>query len=60
MPELAGLERLTESVERRRCVAYRELEIWREGKRLRRSARGGAAPKALPLIPSLEAQRGAG
>jgi hypothetical protein len=60
MPELAGLERLAESLERRRCVAYRELEIWREGKRLRRSARGDAAPKALPLIPSQEAQRGAG
>ena len=56
MPELVGLERLTESVERRRCVADRDLEIGREGKRLRRSAKGDAAPKALPLIPGKETE----
>src|ERR1700730_14309752 len=56
MPELVGLEHLTESVERRRCVAYRELEIWREGKRLRRSAKGEVAPKTLPLITGKETE----
>ena len=56
MPDLAGLERMAESVERRRCIAHRELEMWREGKRLRRLAKGDVAPKALPLILGKETE----
>jgi hypothetical protein len=56
MPDLAGLERMAESVERRRCIAHRELEMWREGKRLRRLAKGDVALKALPLIPGKETE----
>jgi hypothetical protein len=56
MPDLAGLERMAESVERRRCIAHRELEMWRESKRLRRLAKGDVAPKALQLIHSKETE----
>jgi len=56
MPDLAGLERMAESVERRRCIAHRELEMWREGKRLRRLAKGDVTPKALPLILGKETE----
>jgi hypothetical protein len=45
---------MAESVERRRCIAHRELEMWREGKRLRRLAKGDVTPKALPFIPGKE------
>jgi hypothetical protein len=46
MKELAALEQLVQSNERRRSWAYRDLQMWREGKRFEQSAR----PKALPSM----------
>jgi hypothetical protein len=42
MEELAQLEQLVQSNERRRSLAYRDLEMWREGKQFRRSAEAKA------------------
>jgi hypothetical protein len=44
MEELAQLEQLVQSNERRRSFAYRDLEMWRDGKQFRRSAEAKALP----------------
>jgi len=44
MKELAALEQLVQSNERRRSWAYRDLQMWREGKRFEQSARLKALP----------------
>jgi hypothetical protein len=46
MPQLNQLQQLVESNERRRSFAYRDLEFYREGKRLHRLAE----PKALTSV----------
>jgi hypothetical protein len=44
MEDLAQLEQLVQSNERRRSLAYRDLEMWRDGRQFRRSAEAKALP----------------
>jgi hypothetical protein len=45
MKDLAGLEQLIQSTERRRSLAYRDLQLWREGKLHRHSMELKALPQ---------------
>ena len=52
--ELAQIDRMIASRESRLHREYRELDIYREGKRIRDEFQSKSSPKALPFVPPSE------